>query len=96
MSPITTHVLDTSRGVPAVGVPVLLEHQQADGTFYIIGEEMTNADGPRHGSVAVELLSHLGRLSADLRDRNLLLRYRRFPGILSPGQHLVFGCGFGR
>ena len=25
MSPITTHVLDTSRGVPAAGVPVTLE-----------------------------------------------------------------------
>ena len=28
MSPITTHVLDTSRGKPATGITVLLFHQQ--------------------------------------------------------------------
>ena len=40
MSAITTHVLDTSRGRPAAGVPVRLEH--AGG---ILGSGFTDADG---------------------------------------------------
>ncbi|HYW13103.1 MAG TPA: hydroxyisourate hydrolase [Longimicrobium sp.] len=40
MSSITTHVLDTSRGRPAAGVPVRLEHA---GT--VIGSGATDADG---------------------------------------------------
>jgi len=31
MSAVTTHVLDTARGVPAAGVQVWLEHVSADG-----------------------------------------------------------------
>jgi 5-hydroxyisourate hydrolase len=31
MSAVTTHVLDTARGVPAAGVQVRLEHVSADG-----------------------------------------------------------------
>lgn len=40
MSAITTHVLDTSRGRPAAGVPVRLEHA---GT--VLGSGVTDADG---------------------------------------------------
>jgi 5-hydroxyisourate hydrolase len=40
MSAITTHVLDTSRGRPAAGVPVRLEHA---GT--LLGSGSTDADG---------------------------------------------------
>jgi 5-hydroxyisourate hydrolase len=40
MSAITTHVLDTSRGRPAAGVPVRLE--QADA---VLGSGVTDADG---------------------------------------------------
>jgi 5-hydroxyisourate hydrolase len=40
MSAITTHVLDTSRGRPAAGVPVRLEH--AGG---VLGSGATDADG---------------------------------------------------
>lgn len=40
MSPITTHVLDTSRGRPAQGVSVWLESGDT-----CIGEGVTNADG---------------------------------------------------
>jgi len=44
MSGITTHVLDTSRGRPAQGVPVTLEIE-AGGRWTLIGSGATNADG---------------------------------------------------
>jgi 5-hydroxyisourate hydrolase len=44
-SPITTHVLDTARGMPAKGVPICLEIQEKDKTWKKIGEGTTNADG---------------------------------------------------
>ena len=45
MSAITTHVLDTARGVPAAGVPVLLEMLEATGAWRPIGRGATDADG---------------------------------------------------
>ena len=45
MSPITTHVLDTSRGLPAMGVPVRLEWQKAPDRWDMIGRGTTNSDG---------------------------------------------------
>ena len=44
MSAITTHVLDTARGVPAAGIPVRLEHWQ-HGSWTIVGQGTTDADG---------------------------------------------------
>jgi 5-hydroxyisourate hydrolase len=44
MSGITTHVLDTSRGRPAGGVPVLLEIRAEDG-WREIGRAATDEDG---------------------------------------------------
>jgi 5-hydroxyisourate hydrolase len=44
MSPITTHVLDTSRGAPAEGVDVQLHRKEKKG-WKLIGEDVTNADG---------------------------------------------------
>ena len=44
MSGITTHVLDTSRGRPAQGVPVTLEIEAAGG-WKLVGKGTTNADG---------------------------------------------------
>lgn len=44
MSGITTHVLDTSRGRPAGGVPVLLEAQN-DGSWRTLGHALTDSDG---------------------------------------------------
>lgn len=41
---ITTHVLDTSRGRPAEGVPVVLERAAGDG-WEPIGRGTTDADG---------------------------------------------------
>ncbi len=44
MSPITTHVLDTSRGRPAEGVAVLLE-RLAGNVWKELARGVTNADG---------------------------------------------------
>jgi 5-hydroxyisourate hydrolase len=45
MSPITTHILDVSTGVPARGVAVTLERQTANENWEIIGEGATDDDG---------------------------------------------------
>ena len=44
MSGITTHVLDTSRGCPAAGVPVMLE-RAVDSVWQPVGHGTTDADG---------------------------------------------------
>ena len=44
MSGITTHVLDTSAGRPAAGVPVTLEKQAGSG-WESAGHGITNQDG---------------------------------------------------
>ena len=45
MSSITTHVLDTARGRPANGVPIVLEMLAADGAATLIGRDTTDVDG---------------------------------------------------
>ncbi len=45
MSAITTHVLDTARGQPASGIPVLLEIRGQDGAWSTLGRGSTDADG---------------------------------------------------
>ncbi len=45
MSTITTHVLDTSIGRPAAGVPVRLEIQTGDQAWKALGKATTDADG---------------------------------------------------
>jgi hypothetical protein len=62
MSQITTHVLDTSLGRPAAGVPVTLEIQKSGG-WQEISKGATDADGR---------LRHCGGdLPPDLRDERL-------------------------
>jgi 5-hydroxyisourate hydrolase len=41
---ITTHVLDTARGAPAAGVPVVLERFDED-TWWTLGHGTTDDDG---------------------------------------------------
>jgi 5-hydroxyisourate hydrolase len=48
MSAVTTHVLDTARGVPAAGVQVWLEHVSADGRTEI-ARTRTGYDGRASG-----------------------------------------------
>ena len=45
---VTTHVLDTARGIPAAGVAVRLE-RRARGTWVPVGEGTTDADGRCRG-----------------------------------------------
>lgn len=45
MSAITTHVLDTVRGLPASGVPVVLEQADLGGGWRSMGRGETDADG---------------------------------------------------
>lgn len=45
MGAITTHVLDTSRGRPAVGVPVVLAVRAAGNDWVTIGKGKTDQDG---------------------------------------------------
>ena len=44
MSQITTHVLDTSRGLPAADLPVSL-HQLIDGSWHCLAKGKTSAQG---------------------------------------------------
>jgi len=44
VSGVTTHVLDTSRGRPAAGVPATLEVEAAGG-WKLVGKGTTNSDG---------------------------------------------------
>jgi 5-hydroxyisourate hydrolase len=48
---ITTHVLDTARGRPAAGVPVVLEHAARD-RWRELGRGATDADGRLRDLVA--------------------------------------------
>jgi 5-hydroxyisourate hydrolase len=59
MSAITTHVLDTSRGRPAAGVPVTLEVEAAGG-WELVGKGATNADGRIPDLVAEEITLEAG------------------------------------
>lgn len=45
MSQITTHVLDTSTGKPAVGVSVVLEIEESHNEWKELGRGVTNSDG---------------------------------------------------
>lgn len=67
MSPLTTHVLDTARGQPAAGVPLRLERQSDAGTFVLLAEATTNADGRAPGLMAEgALVPGVYRLTFDI------------------------------
>ena len=42
---ISTHMLDTTRGVPALGVPGLIERLESGGRWLKVGAGTTDADG---------------------------------------------------
>ncbi|WP_150308266.1 hydroxyisourate hydrolase [Planctomonas psychrotolerans] len=44
MSQVTTHVLDTARGLPAAGIDVTLEAEEGDA-WTVLGSGTTNTDG---------------------------------------------------
>ena len=60
---ITTHVLDTARGVPAAGVYVTLEWSSQSVDWQLMGEGTTDPDG------------RLRTLMADLPSKPPLVQY---------------------
>ena len=42
---ISTHILDTTRGVPAAGVPGRLDRRTDDGSWQPVGAGVTDGDG---------------------------------------------------
>ncbi|HWL87038.1 MAG TPA: hydroxyisourate hydrolase [Polyangiaceae bacterium] len=62
---ITTHVLDTARGCPAAGVPVLLEHREAQGGWTECGRGTTDADGRLRDLLGGPLVAGEFRLTFD-------------------------------
>jgi 5-hydroxyisourate hydrolase len=69
MSGISTHVLDTANGRPAIGMPVLLEMVAVDGTSTIIGRA-TTYDEVRVSRVLPDVFKFLAgtyRLTFDTR-----------------------------
>ncbi len=45
MSHISTHVLDTSQGTPAIEVPVRLDRQDAAGNWHLLASASTDREG---------------------------------------------------
>jgi 5-hydroxyisourate hydrolase len=68
MSQITTHVLDTSIGRPAAGVPVILEMEKAGGGWKELGRGVTDGDGRQRELLATGSLKEgTYRLTFDTR-----------------------------
>jgi 5-hydroxyisourate hydrolase len=72
MSAITTHILDTSRGRPAGGVPVVLEIQGSTAATHdwrLLGQGVTDADGRLRELLApaAPLTAGIYRLTFDTR-----------------------------
>ena len=68
MSAITTHVLDTARGVPAAGVPVVLERRDGED-WTRVGRGETDSDGRLRSLMPAEAALEPGeyRLTFDTR-----------------------------
>lgn len=69
MTGITTHVLDTSRGRPANGVPVVLERRADGDRWELAGRGETDADGRLRNLIpgGVPLVPGVYRLVFDTR-----------------------------
>jgi 5-hydroxyisourate hydrolase len=61
MSQLTTHILDTSLGLPASGVPVILFARDTDNKDWIeLGKSTTNKDGRVTDLLESDTLLHHG------------------------------------
>jgi 5-hydroxyisourate hydrolase len=71
MSAITTHVLDTTAGRPAAGVPVLLERRTPEG-WQREGSGVTDADGRLRTLLPADVSLAAGeyRITFDTRARS--------------------------
>lgn len=68
-SPITTHVLDTTRGCPAAGIPARLEYKDASG-WRELAQGKTDADGRITNLLSVDYMLQPGlyQLTFDTRE----------------------------
>jgi 5-hydroxyisourate hydrolase len=67
MTSISTHVLDTTRGCPAGGIPVTLEFQISDQEWNQLGKGTTDRDGRiRSFTSKQELRQGIYRLTFDV------------------------------
>ena len=64
MSGITTHVLDTSHGRPASGVPVRLERRNGD-VWDLLGSGVTDEDGRLRDLLRTSLVAGTYRITFD-------------------------------
>lgn len=96
MSSITTHILDTSRGRPAPGVPVVLEVLAAGGEWKVIGKGDTDAEGRIRELVPAgfTVIAGLYRITFDVRAYWKALSLQAFYPIIpvvfelrQPGEH---------
>ncbi|WP_286133472.1 hydroxyisourate hydrolase [Colwellia sp. UCD-KL20] len=60
VSQITTHVLDTSRGLPAKGLPITLFQQDKNSVWQSLSNGVTNDDGRIAGLLDPELVLPAG------------------------------------
>ena len=65
---VSTHILNTSLGVPALGVPALLEQLEAGGRWLKVGAGTTDADGRIGKLNGMSVLPGEFRLSFDTAD----------------------------
>ena len=72
MSPITTHVLDTSMGRPAAGLRVVLERGGKSSEWQIVGHGETDEDGRLRTLMAEQAPLAIGSVSARVRHAPLL------------------------
>jgi 5-hydroxyisourate hydrolase len=65
---ITTHVLDTTRGRPAAGIPVTLDFEASPHEWKRLGKDVTDADGRARNLTAADadLTKGVYRLTFDV------------------------------
>ena len=73
MARLSTHVLDTSRGVPAAGIRVEL-HFVADGQRRLLATAITNADGRTEAPLVAGDRLEIGVYELTFRTRDYLSR----------------------
>lgn len=95
-SPITTHILDTSKGAPAAGVTVSLECLDAAGTWQPIGRGVTDDDGrigdlvPAGTTLGAAVYQLLFEVGPYFQDQGVDSFYRTIPIVFDigdPHQH---------
>src|SRR3989442_11666173 len=75
MSAITTHVLDTTRGRPASGMPVTLDFQISQQEWTQLGQGITDAEGRIQTlmDAGAELIKGVYRLTFNVESYQLAL-----------------------